>query len=185
MDRNKELAFGTEPSRYLYRLRLGHYRTAAKTTAEHVKQRFATNSAPMELLDVGVLEHLSNPDFALRKIGRVLRPDGLLVIGVPIHLPLIAFLCPYVLPVFDRISGVKQTYQQVFSYRSFIRLVRRAEVFSVKQIRGFRCASAGPFSLLEDFYWYYRLNQLVGKVLPWLCPEIQIIGIRRPCEQNY
>lgn len=243
MNKNKKLAFGTEPSRYLYRLRLARYQATAEAVADYVIGKAKDCSIQFRLLDVGVgrgrmigyirsqgvaelidfcgidikpndpgavydshlwnlvqgdvdiglpfesnkfdiviceqvIEHLSNPEFALQEIGRVLRPDGLLVVGVPIHLPLLAFLCPYVLPVFDRLFGIRRTYEHVFTYWSFIRQLRRIESFSLCQVRGFRFVSGGPFAPLENSYWWYKLNRLLGKAIPWLCPEVQVVAKR-------
>jgi len=122
-----------------------------------------------------VLEHLSNPGLVLKEIGRVLQRDGLLIVGVPIHLPIVAFLCPYVLPIFDKLTGTRRTYEQVFSYRSFMRLVSKVEYLCIQKIRGFRIVSGGPFALLENFCWWYKLNIVLGRAVPWLCPEVQVV----------
>jgi SAM-dependent methyltransferase len=48
------LAFGVEPDRRRYRLRLARYRLLADSVAAYVAERQPTPAAPLDLLDVGV-----------------------------------------------------------------------------------------------------------------------------------
>jgi len=128
-----------------------------------------------------VLEHLINPDFALQEIGRVLRPGGLAIIGVPILAPGLAFARKHIVPLLDRLMGKGRSHQQVFTYGSFMELIKDNRCFSIRQAKGFRIISGGPlFGQLENFYWWYKFNRLLGRVTPWLCPEIQVVAVRVP-----
>lgn len=129
-----------------------------------------------------VLEHLHRCDHALAELVRVLRPGGLLVIGVPIF-PFGAHLVRrHVVPRLDRWLGVKKVrgHVQAFSQRSFLQMLAESGDVSVEQVRGFRFASGGPLRPLEYCRWWWQLNRRLGKLLPSLCTEIQVLARKQP-----
>jgi len=127
-----------------------------------------------------VLEHLTNPGPILEEMARVLRPGGLLIVGTTIYWPGLALARRYVVPVFNGLVSKSRSHKQVFTSRSFVKLVNNARCFSIRQIRGFRIISGGVFGWLEDFSWWYKLNRFLGRVIPWLCPDVQVVAIRAP-----
>jgi len=130
-----------------------------------------------------VLEHLINPEVVLQEIGRVLRPGGLLVAGTATCWPGLRAVRQHVVPLFDRVMGMSRSHEQFFTCRSFAKLIEQAGCFSIRQVRGFRFVSGGPIAWLESFHWWYRVNRFVGAVLPWLCPDVQVVATRcaLPC----
>jgi SAM-dependent methyltransferase len=125
-----------------------------------------------------VLEHLVNPSFALQEMCRVLRPAGLLLLGVPIYATGFLWARKYLVPLLDRAVGMSRSHNQIFSYNSFLRLLDNAACVHIREIRGFRTVSGGPLRPLEDFSWWYKLNRSLGKAAPRLCPEIQVVATR-------
>lgn len=126
-----------------------------------------------------VLEHLHDPASAMREIGRVLCPGGLLIVGVPIFAPGLAAFRRHVVPAIRRRLGLDlRTHHQVFTARSLRNMVQATGVFNIRAIRGFRVVSGGILSPLEDFRWWWRLNVRIGRRVPWLCTEVQIAARR-------
>ena len=124
-----------------------------------------------------VIEHLDDPALVLREIGRVVRPDGLLVLGVP------SFPAP-VIPLHRRLTRLRRRWLpdghfhlQSFSARTLRAAVERVG-FSVRDLRGFRVTSGGLMRPLEQRAWWYRANRRFGARFPGLCTEVQVLATR-------
>lgn len=129
-----------------------------------------------------VLEHLHQCRSALDELIRVLRPGGLLIVGVPIF-PCGAHLVRrHLVPHFDRLMGVKKVrgHVQAFSKSSFLQMLSDTGELSVEQVRGFRFVSGGPLRPLEYCRWWWQLNRRLGKLLPSFCTEIQVLARKQP-----
>lgn len=125
-----------------------------------------------------VLEHLHDPRGVVREIARVMRPDGLLIAGVPIFPPGLFDLRRYVVPLVDRLMGKDRDHVQVFTSRRFGKLFT-GDLFEVRAKRGFRIITGWPFGALEDLRSWWRLNLAVGRAVPWMCTEVQLVARRR------
>jgi len=125
-----------------------------------------------------VLEHLQNPEPVVRELVRVLRPGGLMILGVPTFPPVLFHLRKHVVPGLDRLRGKRREHVQVFDTRALRQIVRRAGDARVTQIRGFRVISGGSITRLEHHRWWYRLNRRLGQWFPWACVEIQVLATR-------
>lgn len=126
-----------------------------------------------------VLEHLHNPRLALADMYRVLRPGGKLLLGVPIFPPGLHLARKHVVPVMDRLFRVKKnrSHVQGWSRGSFLQLVRQTcPDLIIERTRGFRIISGGILRPLEYCRWWWQLNRHVGRLVPALCIEIQIIA---------
>lgn len=127
-----------------------------------------------------VLEHLGDPQRAMQTLNRVLRPGGLLVVGVPVFTPGWRLVRQHLVPLLDRWSGRtrRRTHIQFFTVRQFRQLLREYSDVRVIAERGVRLISGGPFRRLENHRWFWSLNRLGGEWFPGLCPEIQIVAIK-------
>ncbi len=243
---NEKLAFGVEPARKLFRLRLARYQALGETVAEFVRHSGAATAhpGPVRLLDVGLgkgrsmryieaesvkgqveffgldistkrldnvynpgnwkliesdasrglpfesesfdivlseqlLEHLYHPDVVISEMGRVLKPGGLFILGVPIFPPGVSLIRKYIVPVYDKWRSIERGHVQAFTLSSISAAVKGCGLFDIVERRGFRIISGGLLSPLEDKKWWWRFNRRLGRALPYLCTEAQIVGRRR------
>jgi SAM-dependent methyltransferase len=133
-----------------------------------------------------VLEHLPEVDGALATLSRVVKPGGLLILGVPIFPPGIDALRRHLVPRWDRLVGRKKArgHLQAFSRASFVREVTAHCDVDVLASRGFRMISGGILRPLEQLRGWYRLNRTLGATLPGLCTEIQVVARKRAAAHN-
>jgi SAM-dependent methyltransferase len=124
-----------------------------------------------------VLEHLPEIDFAITTLVRVLKPKGKLIIGVPVFFPPLHWLRKYIVPYLCHLTGLRRlgAHQQAFSIYSLLRQIRRHPSLRVVEVRGFRVISGGLLGPLENYRWWWRLNRRIGKLIPAICIEIQVI----------
>ena len=126
-----------------------------------------------------VLEHVDEPEAALREIARCLRPGGLLVAGVPTFPPGVAWLRDRVAPDAHATEGREHGHVRTFTKSGFVALVHAGGAFDVRAVRGFRSFSGGLAAPLEDHRWWWHANAAFGRALPSLCAEVQVVALRR------
>jgi len=127
-----------------------------------------------------VLEHLTNPPAAINEIARVLRADGLLVLGVPIFPWGLKYIRRMMAHVLLKWFGITRSHLQSFDSTSLKHLLCEHNRFTIIKSYGFRIFIRFGLTPLEDFSWYYRLNRWVGRVFPNLCSDVQIVARRNP-----
>ncbi|MFC1497592.1 class I SAM-dependent methyltransferase [Verrucomicrobiota bacterium] len=125
-----------------------------------------------------LLEHLEKPEFVISEAGRILRPGGLLILGVPIF-PAGIVSIRRLISKLDNRHAPGKGHIQAFSLGSIMTLVQEIGCFKEMKARGFRIFSGGILAPLEDFQWWYRLNRYIGSIVPSLCTEVQIIAKRK------
>lgn len=117
-----------------------------------------------------VIEHLYNPEAAIKEIHRVLKPNGIVVIGVPMHVNWISKLL-YIKEKF--FPAPPLGHHQFYTMNTLKKLLNR---FKVEDIRGFRLISSRKRFNWEDNYKFYRFNTWWGLKFPFLSPEVNVIG---------
>ncbi len=129
-----------------------------------------------------VLEHLPTVDVALETLSRILKPGGMMILGVPIFTPPAQLIRKHVVPIWDRLIGTKKTrgHLQAFTRGSFLRAMAQHCDVTIQQTRGFRTISGGPLRPLENYRWWWQLNCAIGRAAPALCTEIQVVAIKNP-----
>jgi len=125
-----------------------------------------------------VLEHISNPVDALKEMARVLKPGGLLIVGVPIFPAPVEWVREKVTAYAAKRFDMRRGHVQTFTLKKATRLIKTS-LFDISSVRGFRIASGGILSPLENLRFWWRLNAFMGKVVPSLCAEIQITAKKR------
>lgn len=140
---------------------------------------------PSETFDVliceQVVEHLPTIDVALQTLSRVVKPGGLLILGVPIFPSGVHLLRKHLVPAMDKLVGTKKVrgHLQAFSRASFERAILKNCDVEILASRGFRMISGGLLRSLENQHWWWRLNRQLGYTLPGLCTEIQVVARKR------
>lgn len=125
-----------------------------------------------------VLEHLDVVDRAIADLIRVLKPGGLLVVGVPIFADGAHLLRRHLVPALDRVFQPNRLrgHVQAWSLRTFMQEWKRHPEFRIHQRRGFRVVSGGILRPLEFTKSWWRFNRALGAAVPGLCVEIQVLG---------
>ncbi|MBL9124850.1 MAG: class I SAM-dependent methyltransferase [Planctomycetaceae bacterium] len=126
-----------------------------------------------------VLEHLHDVSLAIQDMFRVVRPGGRLILGVPTFPEGLHLIRKHVVPVTDRLFQVKKKrgHVQAWSKRTFIKTLRQnCPKMVIEKARGFRIISGGLLRPLEYQRWWWQVNRAVGRVVPSLCVEVQVIA---------
>src|SRR3990172_11890773 len=126
-----------------------------------------------------VLEHISNPEDALKEMARVLKPGGLLIVGVPIFPAPVEWVRKKVTAYAAKRFGVTRGHVQTFTLKKTTGLMEKTGLFDISSVNGFRIASGGILGPLEDLRFWWRLNAFIGKIVPSLCTEIQVTAKKR------
>lgn len=125
-----------------------------------------------------VLEHLPVVEDAIAGLVRVLKPGGLMIVGVPIFTDGAHLLRRHLVPVLDRVFQPNRCrgHVQAWSLRTFLKEWQRHPEFRIHTRRGFRLVSGGILRPLESTRFWWRFNRAIGAAVPALCVEVQIIG---------
>lgn len=132
---------------------------------------------PEEKFDVvlasHVIEHLSDIDFCLKELNRVLKKGGLILVATPTKPPGVAKL----IEIFHNQQSKRQgETQHAFSALSLRRFIGdKLKGYTLIDARGFRVLSMRKYFNLEDKYLFYKANTFLGKYLTFLVPEVNLI----------
>jgi len=129
-----------------------------------------------------ILEHLQNYRLVMSDLSRVLRPNGLLVVGLPVFPFGLHWIRKHIVPVTDRLFNVKEgRHHQAWSKSSLVQDLKEAcPDIDILVCRGFRIASGGILKPLEHRRWWWQFNRWLGANVPSLCIEVQVIARKRP-----
>lgn len=122
-----------------------------------------------------VIEHIPNPAQIIQEMGRVVKPNDILLVATPTKPPLISHLDSYYHQISKREIGDTQ---QAFTHKSLEKMTLQALGLSTDAIidkRGFRIISGRKKLPIENWKWFYELSKALGKNLMYLVPEINLI----------
>lgn len=154
-------------------------------TLHQIDLRYGLPGLPSDSFDVvlceQVLEHLHSIAAAVADLARVLKPGGLMILGVPSFPPGVRWVRQHAVPIADRVLGVKKIrgHVQAFSKRTFLQQIRRHGNLEILRTGGFRIISGGLLRPLEYCRWWWGLNRWIGSMVPSLCTEIQVLATKR------
>lgn len=132
-----------------------------------------------------VLQHLADPGAALGEFSRVLRPGGVLLLGVPNRPQPLKLLAELLHPHWvehRRRRGKEHAYLpqiQFYDRPRLARLVRGAGL-RPRRWQGLGFVTGGPLRFLENYAWYYRANLWAGGVLPGLARDLVCVAEKPP-----
>jgi SAM-dependent methyltransferase len=162
----------------LRRMRLaretGHYRMAMGNL--DVGLPYADDSFDIVVAS-HVLEHVDKPETGIKELHRVLKPGGMIVVGVPIYDPVMRIFRLMVGPILDwyfmKRKGQTTGHHTQFTLGSTKRLMKD---FEIEEIMGFRIGRGQLLIFLEDSHLLYDLNTRWGRTFPALSPEVNIVA---------
>lgn len=128
-----------------------------------------------------VIEHIHDVPRALGQIKRVLKPDGLLLVATPTKPPLVAPLMNWLYKLRHKDVGETQNAFSAKSLQHTVLSLMGWPASSVIDLRGFRVFSARKRLPLEDWRWFYKISQFIGKHCLWAVPEVNLI-LRKPSD---
>ena len=124
-----------------------------------------------------VLEHLDKPQEAVKELHRVLKPGGLIIVGVPIYGPVLRIarlaIAPLINAYFKWHKGKPCDHHIIYTLNSLKKLMRS---FKIEQVRGFRFGRGQFLIFLEDSRLLYELNTRFGAAFPSLSPEVNLVA---------
>ena len=124
-----------------------------------------------------VIEHLKNRDFALHEMYRVLKNGGLLVVGTPIK-PIIISNILNLIYSFRVINKGETAYNyNLYSLKKYI--LNNLPLAKIIDVRGFRIISARKTKNWENNYKFYKVNTVLGKLIPSITPEVNLIIMKK------
>jgi ubiquinone/menaquinone biosynthesis C-methylase UbiE len=128
-----------------------------------------------------VLQHLRDPDGAVRELARVLRPGGLLLLAVPSAPQPLKVLRELVHPWWSaRVPRRKMrpSYEPQIQFYNLPRVRRLARAAGCEPVRwqGAGFITGGPLRFLEDREWYYRWNLWLGRRVPRLTKNLVCVA---------
>jgi len=127
-----------------------------------------------------VLEHVGHPEIGIREMHRVLKPGGMIVVGVPIYDPFLRIFRIIIGPLLDMYfrahKGQTTGHETHFTLRSVRRLMND---FQIEEIMGFRMGRGQLLIFLEDSRLLYDLNTLWGRTFPAFSPEVNVIARKK------
>ena len=156
---------------------------ALQSAYRHVLQSNLVEGLPFrdETFDVlvcsHVLEHLPQPENLVREARRVLRREGVLLVGVPMSWWWTRWLRIHLLPVVvprKRPEALAANLGHV-SFFTMSSLRALLSGFEIEDVRGFRFFSSRHLPL-ENWWWYYRLNTMWGRAFPRLTSEVNVVA---------
>ncbi|NUN48877.1 MAG: methyltransferase domain-containing protein [Candidatus Brocadiae bacterium] len=125
-----------------------------------------------------VLEHLTDAQvrYALSEAKRVLKPGGVALLGTPVFTEPELWLAP----IWTRLNNVlrwmkgvtEPPHLQHLSVGRLKRLIRGCGL-EPEAVQGYRVMSLW-YGWGEDWEWYYRFQQWLGRVVPSLCSEVTV-----------
>jgi len=129
-----------------------------------------------------VMEHLKNREFALREMYRVLKNNGLLIVGTPIKPIIISSLLNFIYS-FRVIHKGETAYNfNLSSLKKF--LLKNLPAARILDTRGFRLISARKTKDWENHLNFYKFNTYVGKKLPAITPEVNVVLRKNGCKPD-
>ncbi|MCX5704435.1 MAG: class I SAM-dependent methyltransferase [Candidatus Omnitrophica bacterium] len=168
--------FGVDlnPNDLICTSRKGPYRLLQNDIREGISFR----SAQFDVAVVShVLEHLDDPQKVVEEAKRVLKPGGVLIVGVPIYTEPTCWIRKHIVPRFDRLVGSKKR-SHVF-YFTIPSLKKMLKDFEIEDVRGFRLFSARKLLTLENYYTFYKLSTWWGRLFPYLTAEVNCTARKR------
>jgi|GEM_PF-1446092 len=130
-----------------------------------------------------ILEHLLDPGELLGELGRVMKDDALIIVGVPIGLLPGILWRRHITPLYSKRKSVEESLKR-FGHVTFFTLPDLKKLlgrrrFVVESARGDYMIRARKF-FLENYRWWYRLNQIYGRIFPGLWGHVTVKARFKP-----
>jgi len=129
-----------------------------------------------------ILEHLEHPGEILEKLNRIIKPDGLLLVGVPIGLLAGILWRRHITPILNPVNSKKEALKR-FGHVTFFTL---PELKKLLKDHGFLTEEAqGDYFIrsrrffIENYKWWFDFNQWYGKLFPGVLGHVTVKSRRK------
>jgi SAM-dependent methyltransferase len=120
-----------------------------------------------------VIEHLSDVDFCLQQMSRVLKKGGIMLVATPTKPPGTEWTLQFLHNLKKKRLGETQHAFNSLSLKK--RIQASLKGYDLVDYRGFRIFSARKKLKLENSYGFYRISVFLGRHLTFLTREVNLI----------
>ena len=124
-----------------------------------------------------ILEHLEHPGEVLEELNRVMKKDGILLVGVPVGLLPFVLWREHITPLHDRRRKPQECLKR-FGHVSFFTLPRLKKLLKrhgfITEVARAEFLIRSRRFFLENYKWWFDFNQWCGRLFPGVLGHVTV-----------